>query len=106
MNDYKKWNDQHRFAGNAIKALERDGFKCTKCGMTNEAHIAKWKRRLTVDHIDGQGRYTKVQNNALENLRTLCLRCHGCKDGRRSRNFYDRSGYVAYLESEIRRLNV
>lgn len=68
---------------NALNALERDNYTCQKCGMTNEEHFKKYKRRITLDHIDGNGRYSKIQNHALENLMTLCLPCHGRKDIKR-----------------------
>jgi len=64
-------------------ALSRDNYKCVKCGMSNEEHLEKWKRKLTVDHIDGKGRYSEVKNNDINNLQTLCLSCHGKKDHRK-----------------------
>jgi 5-methylcytosine-specific restriction endonuclease McrA len=76
----QKYKDTLLFGGNRIKALERDGYRCKKCGMTNQEHKNKWGRELTVDHIDGKGRYSEEQNNNLENLSTLCLSCHGRKD--------------------------
>lgn len=65
----------YRFGGNRQNALERDGFACVKCGMTDEQHKVKWSRPITVDHKD-----RNEKNNALDNLQTLCLRCHGRKD--------------------------
>jgi len=72
------------FGGNKNKALERDNYACVNCGMTNEEHITRWGRRITVDHIDGNGRnkISKEKNNDLSNLQTLCYICHGKKDGR------------------------
>lgn len=55
--------------------LERDGFRCLSCGMTDEEHRKEWGRPLTIDHKD-----RNRKNNSLENLQTLCLRCHGRKD--------------------------
>lgn len=75
-----KYTAKWKFGGNWIKALERDNYTCVTCGMTNEEHKIKWNRTITVDHIDGQGRNSKVKNNDLSNLQTLCLRCHGLKD--------------------------
>lgn len=86
------WNAQVRvrgkiydFGGNREAAIIRDGEKCVDCGMTREQHKRRWGRDITVDHIDGKGRYTpKVEkNHALENLKTLCLTCHGTKDAAR-----------------------
>lgn len=80
--DYRKKNNA-RFSGLRDVVLERDGFCCVSCNMTNEQHLKKWKKSLTINHIDGAGRNSKVPNNSLENLETLCLRCHGAKDGPR-----------------------
>lgn len=76
-------NDIKRFGGNRLKALKRDSFKCVLCGMSNEEHKIKYGRSITVDHIDGNGRYSKTKNNAVSNLQTLCLPCHGAKDIKR-----------------------
>jgi len=76
----KPLKDKERFGGNGIKALERDGFACVKCHMTNDEHIKRFNRSITVDHIDGNGRYADKQNNAIDNLQTLCLPCHTRKD--------------------------
>lgn len=69
-----------RFSGNREEAIKRDNYSCVECGMTREEHYKKYNRDITVDHIDGNGRYSKFQNNALKNLRTMCLVCHGRKD--------------------------
>jgi hypothetical protein len=55
--------------------LSRDGFRCVQCGMTDGEHKGKWGRPITIDHKD-----KNRKNNALENLQTLCLSCHGRKD--------------------------
>ena len=55
--------------------LVRDARQCVKCGMTEAAHLEKWSRPITVDHINKNRR-----DNALANLQTLCLSCHGRKD--------------------------
>lgn len=55
--------------------LKRDGYKCVECGMTDEEHKAKWNRPITIDHKD-----KNRKNNSPENLRTMCLSCHGRKD--------------------------
>jgi 5-methylcytosine-specific restriction endonuclease McrA len=46
---------------------ERDGFKCKKCGKTEE--FAK----LEIDHIVS---IAEGGNNCLENLQTLCYQCN------------------------------
>ena len=62
------------------KVLERDKYKCVNCGMTDSQHRRRWNRGITVDHIDGNGRYSKIKNDKMSNLQTLCLPCHGRKD--------------------------
>lgn len=79
----KTYNLKRNFGENGLKALERDNFKCVKCGMTNEEHIKTFRRRITIDHIDGFGRNSKTKNNDTSNLQTLCLVCHGKKDIKR-----------------------
>lgn len=61
--------------GNRAAVLERDGYACVQCGMTDEAHKAKWGRPITIDHISKDR-----SDNSLGNLQTLCLTCHGKKD--------------------------
>lgn len=78
------YHDQERFAGNKKVILKRDNYQCQICGMTDEEHLKRWGREITVDHIDGNGRYSGTQNNTLENLITLCLICHGRKDKMRA----------------------
>lgn len=70
--------DKYQYGGNRFKAMMRDGFKCTICGMTNEEHIKKWRRGLAVHHINGKGKKYKKKDkdNRIENLQTLCYHCH------------------------------
>lgn len=83
-----KYNARNNFGSEAIRntVLERDGYACIRCGLTNEEHESRWNRQITIDHIDGQGSTSKIKNNALNNLQTLCLTCHGAKDVRRRTN--------------------
>lgn len=55
----------------AAICLHRDGFKCTECGATEN---------LVVHHID-ESRKTGQLNNDLENLVTLCRKCHSERHG-------------------------
>lgn len=75
--------DNRNFGGLRKKTLQRDNYSCVECGLNNEEHQKKWKRSITVDHIDGFGRYSKIKHNSMENLQTLCLSCHGKKDHRK-----------------------
>ena len=72
--------------------LERDNWECVKCGMNQEQHIVLFGRGLTIDHIDGQGRNTDKPNNDLDNLQTLCLRCHNSKDNKCYNQSRDNNG--------------
>lgn len=78
--------DREFFGGNRIRALNRDGWKCVKCGMTNRTHRRRFKGKgLVVDHIDGNGtmKPREQRNNRMNNLQTLCCPCHGRKDYKR-----------------------
>ena len=63
--DYDKYN----FNGNRIWCLIRDDFKCKSCSS---------EENLTVHHIDGKGFALSPENrnNNIENLTTLCNKCH------------------------------
>ena len=62
--------------------------------MTNEQHIIIFGRQITIDHIDGNGRYSDEPNNDVDNLQTLCLKCHGKKDIQRHSNFLNKNGGI------------
>lgn len=74
------YRDDYHFGGNRLKVLERDGYRCRRCFMSMAQHIEKWGCELTVDHLDGKGRNSKVKNHDINNLITFCLQCHGKKD--------------------------
>lgn len=80
----REYRDRYDFGGNREKAILRDKEKCDNCDMTREDHLKKYGRDITVDHIDGNGRYTAkhLRNNNLDNLRTLCIPCHSRKDNK------------------------
>ena len=82
MNGIKSISAMHkaRFGSVREKVLERDNYLCCVCGMTRKEHKKKWKRDLTLDHIDGNGRYSNKPNNNPDNIWTLCLSCHGKRD--------------------------
>lgn len=53
------------------KIRARDGFKCVLCGITEQEHLQKFNRVLSVNHIDFD------KNNCCEtNLNTLCTSCN------------------------------
>lgn len=80
MTPQLRYHFKIKFGGLREIVLERDNWQCVKCGMNNEQHIVVFGRSITVDHIDGNGSNSKNPNNTLNNLQTLCLRCHGKKD--------------------------
>jgi len=50
---------------------KRDNHRCQICGMTQEAHIKTFNRRLPVHHID-----KRKDNHEPFNLVSLCFPCH------------------------------
>jgi len=75
-NKVKKSMDKYRFSGNRIESLKRDSFECQRCGTNQEQSIMLFGSSLIVHHIDGYGRDEKKPNNKLDNLITVCWRCH------------------------------
>jgi 5-methylcytosine-specific restriction endonuclease McrA len=76
------WQHNKSFGGLREVVLERDNHSCVKCGITQDKHKEIYDRDITIDHIDANR-----SNNVLENLQTLCLICHGSKDGKRTINY-------------------
>lgn len=78
------------FGRNRENAIQRDGECCVNCGMTRGEHRIRYKRDITVDHIDlnGSGKPPHLRNNALENLQTMCLPCHVKKDAKLRKELY------------------
>lgn len=71
--NYRIHSDKIYFGGLREITIKRDKEKCVDCGLTRKQHIRKWGKDLHVNHID----HTKV--NFLDNLETLCVRCHASK---------------------------
>ena len=84
-NNFDIWRDKKVFGGNSQKVFERDGWECQECGMSQEQSIMLFNRKLVIHHIDGLGRNSEVKNHNLDNLITLCPRCHGNIHGQESR---------------------
>lgn len=76
-----------RFGGLREKVLKRDNYTCQICGMTDEEHLKEWNCHITIDHIEGGGRYSDYEDHRLDNLWVLCLRCHGRKDRAKGRPY-------------------
>lgn len=66
------------FKGNHNIVFFRDNFMCCMCQMNIYTHIMAFNKSLTIHHVD----HNRSNNNP-QNLRTLCLRCHGSIDGQR-----------------------
>lgn len=73
-----------------IKALERDSYRCTICG--DDSY-----RRLLVHHIDWHGKGLKAadMNNDLNNLQTLCHKCHNGIHRHKSNDYQSRKSKIA-----------
>ncbi len=76
----RNYKDKKFFGGNINKVLERDNWECRECGMSQEQHMILFNYRLVIHHLDGNGRNKDVKNNSMENLITLCVRCHARVD--------------------------
>jgi len=69
----KKRQPRELWAETRRKVLQRDFWRCTRCGSR------LCERTAHIDHIQSG----KTGSNAMENLRTLCRRCHVLRlDGR------------------------
>lgn len=72
------WQRQRR------RRLEKDGHQCQRCGMTNDECKDELGRDLDVHHItpvrdfhnDAEGGSDWEIVNSIDNLVTLCIRCH------------------------------
>jgi len=70
------------------KIRERDGYKCMFCGVPQ----IECEKLLPIHHID----YDK-NNCAIENLITLCIRCH-------SKTNHYRKKWQSYFESLMKKI--
>lgn len=62
---------------NRSRALERDGYECRICGMSDEAHNEKFGTDLHVHHIIKARKFDSAkERNSLDNLITLCRPHH------------------------------
>jgi len=64
-------------------ALERDGYECQSCGMTESEHQDKFSQSLHVHHKIPVGDFEDFETaNQLSNLITYCAGCHRRIEGR------------------------
>lgn len=67
------WSKQRK------KALERDNYACQICGSDSDEH----SQELSVHHIRPRRQFDgNWEQNRLENLITVCPRCHGKVEGK------------------------
>jgi 5-methylcytosine-specific restriction endonuclease McrA len=68
------------------RALRRDAWKCQECGLTMNAHRSIWNGEgLHVHHVEKLREFdTPEAANRLENLLTVCRRCHHLFESRYS----------------------
>jgi len=64
----QEW-DLKYFGGNREKTIIRDKGKCQLCGLSRTESYKRYNKDLIVVHI------SNLQNNSLDNLRTLCKDC-------------------------------
>jgi hypothetical protein len=70
-----EWPEQRR------KALERDGWECQDCGMTDEEHREQDSDGLHIHHITPFREFEcREEANQLDNLVTLCRFCHSDRE--------------------------
>jgi len=81
-----QYRDNSEFGGMAQEALERDNFQCQECGMSQEQSIILFNNKLSVHHEDGNGRRIVIKNNDIDNLVTMCMRCHKILHHKRTMN--------------------
>lgn len=84
------YRDNYYFGRSSQEVLERDNFQCVKCGMNQEQHIVLFGTRLQIHHEDEKGRRKSDKNNDLDNLITVCIRCHATEH--RTREMIKRYG--------------
>ena len=72
--------DSREYGGNRYAVLDRDNHECIICGMPEKEHLLIWNEELHVDHLD-----RNRDNNAMDNLQSICIRCHGSRHGKQSK---------------------
>lgn len=61
-----------------LEALKRDGYRCRACGIPQRTHWRRYNTSLAVHHRIPRRQFDSADEaHALENLATLCSRCHG-----------------------------
>lgn len=76
---------------------ERDDFRCTVCGMTNDEHRRRYGRQLDVHRVTPGSAYA-----ADETCVTVCRACHGKKPGSGRPSKGPRAAIQAKVASALR----
>ena len=69
--------------------LSRDGYRCRKCGLTQEEHFKKYGYDLHIHHISP---YRQNKDSAVSNLVTLCASCHKKIEGTDNKDVLNSGG--------------
>lgn len=77
---------------------ERDNFQCKMCGMSQNEHLERYGRSLSIHHID----YDK-SNSYPTNLVTLCFGCNSQANGNRDAFQELFSARIACIKQRVRR---
>jgi hypothetical protein len=70
--------DVYLYGGTKRLVYERDNYSCVDCGISQSEYLKLGCGMLHVHHIDGSGwgKTIKEKNNNIDNLVTLCNKCH------------------------------
>jgi hypothetical protein len=72
-----EFNYKHGWGTKREEALRRDDYRCCLCGVTEEEHNEKFGRSLDVHHITPVRKFDNQSDaHELDNLITLCRKCH------------------------------
>jgi len=82
----KKQYDIDNFNGNRKNAMIRDNYMCQICNITQKESLEKIGRDLYVAHIND------IKNNNLDNLVTICKKCHNKRIVKKMRKGRNKSG--------------
>lgn len=71
-------NEIYLFGGKKKEVYARDKYSCVDCGITQYEYTKLGHGKLHIHHIDGLGfgKPAKEKNNDINNLVTLCNKCH------------------------------
>lgn len=71
-------NELYLYGGMKKQVYSRDRYSCVDCGITQYEYTKLGHGKLHIHHIDGTGwgKSSKDKNNDINNLVTLCNKCH------------------------------